>query len=73
MRRLERSSVQHPVASFLRMGHWIGGDRDGNPNVGCQTLEYALRRQCEVALRYYLTELFWMGREVLDVWRCWCK
>ncbi|MEJ8837093.1 phosphoenolpyruvate carboxylase [Ramlibacter sp. AN1133] len=54
---------QHPVASFLRMGQWIGGDRDGNPNVTAETLDYALRRQCEVALRYYLTELFWLGSE----------
>jgi phosphoenolpyruvate carboxylase len=61
--QLEDELGAHPVASFLRMGQWIGGDRDGNPNVGAQTLEYALRRQCEVALRYYLTELFWMGRE----------
>jgi phosphoenolpyruvate carboxylase len=55
--------TQHPVASFLRMGQWIGGDRDGNPNVSAETLAYALRRQCEVALRYYLTELFWLGSE----------
>ena len=34
-----------PVHSFLRMGQWIGGDRDGNPNVSAQTLDYALRRQ----------------------------
>ncbi|GAB3667054.1 phosphoenolpyruvate carboxylase [Ramlibacter alkalitolerans] len=53
----------HPVASFLRMGQWIGGDRDGNPNVTADTLDYALRRQCEVALRHYLTELFWLGSE----------
>jgi hypothetical protein len=45
------------------MGQWIGGDRDGNPNVTADTLEYALRRQCEVALRHYLTELFWLGSE----------
>jgi phosphoenolpyruvate carboxylase len=32
-RDLERALPGHPVASFLRMGHWIGGDRDGNPNV----------------------------------------
>ncbi|HET8746177.1 MAG TPA: phosphoenolpyruvate carboxylase, partial [Ramlibacter sp.] len=54
---------QQPVASFLRMGQWIGGDRDGNPNVTAETLVYALRRQCEVALRHYLTELFLLGTE----------
>jgi phosphoenolpyruvate carboxylase len=62
--QLEQALGQHPVASFLRMGQWIGGDRDGNPNVSAETLDYALRRQCEVALRYYLTELFWLGSEL---------
>jgi phosphoenolpyruvate carboxylase len=61
---LEREMGQHPVASFLRMGQWIGGDRDGNPNVSAQTLEYALRRQAEVALRHYLTEVHWLGSEL---------
>jgi phosphoenolpyruvate carboxylase len=45
------------VAPFLRMGQWIGGDRDGNPNVTAETLEYALKRQSELSLRVYLTEL----------------
>ncbi|MCE3271072.1 MAG: phosphoenolpyruvate carboxylase [Ramlibacter sp.] len=62
--QLEQELGQQPVASFLRMGQWIGGDRDGNPNVTAQTLEYALRRQCEVALRHYLTELFWLGSDL---------
>ncbi|TWO68912.1 phosphoenolpyruvate carboxylase [Caenimonas sedimenti] len=62
--QLEQELGNHPVASFLRMGQWIGGDRDGNPNVSAETLEYALRRQSEVALRYYLTELFWLGSEL---------
>lgn len=62
--KLEQELGQHPVASFLRMGQWIGGDRDGNPNVSAETLAYALRRQCEVALRHYLTELFWLGSEL---------
>ena len=53
-----------PVHSFLRMGQWIGGDRDGNPNVSAQTLEYALRRQSEVALRHYLTEVHYLGTEL---------
>jgi phosphoenolpyruvate carboxylase len=62
--QLERELGQYPVATFLRMGQWIGGDRDGNPNVGAQTLEYALRRQCEVALRHYLTEVHYLGGEL---------
>ena len=61
---LERELGQQPVASFLRMGQWIGGDRDGNPNVSAQTLEYALRRQCEVALRHYLREVHALGAEL---------
>ena len=61
---LERELGQHPVASCLRMGQWIGGDRDGNPNVGAHTLEYALKRQCEVALRHYLTEVHYLGGEL---------
>jgi phosphoenolpyruvate carboxylase len=61
---LERELGHQPVASFLRMGQWIGGDRDGNPNVSAQTLEYALRRQCEVALRHYLTEVHYLGGEL---------
>jgi phosphoenolpyruvate carboxylase len=49
---LERELGSHPVHSFLRMGQWIGGDRDGNPNVSADTLNYALSRQAEVALRH---------------------
>ena len=61
---LERELDQGPIASFLRMGQWIGGDRDGNPNVSAQTLSYALRRQSEVALRHYLTEVHYLGGEL---------
>jgi len=63
-RDLERALPGHPVASFLRMGHWIGGDRDGNPNVGAATLRHALSRQAEVALRFYLTEVHELGSEL---------
>lgn len=63
-RDLERALHGHPVAPFLRMGHWIGGDRDGNPNVNAQTLKHALSRQCEVALRFYLTEVHELGSEL---------
>jgi len=61
---LERELGDQPVASFLRMGQWIGGDRDGNPNVTAATLELALRSQAEVALRHYLTEVHYLGGEL---------
>ncbi len=63
-RDLERALHGHAVPSFLRMGHWIGGDRDGNPNVGAATLRLALERQAEVALRHYLTEVHALGGEL---------
>ena len=39
------------VAPFFRMGNWIGGDRDGNPNVSAETLRLraahaSARRRC---------------------------
>jgi phosphoenolpyruvate carboxylase len=61
---LEHELSGHRVASFLRMGQWIGGDRDGNPNVTADTLAYALRRQADVALRHYLTEVHYLGGEL---------
>jgi len=61
---LERELGNQPVHSFLRMGQWIGGDRDGNPNVSADTLNYALARQAEVALRHYLTEVHYLGSEL---------
>ncbi len=61
---MEHTLGQALSHSFLRMGQWIGGDRDGNPNVSAQTLEYALRRQSEVVLRHYLTEVHYLGSEL---------
>ncbi len=52
------------VAPFLRMGQWIGGDRDGNPNVVAPTLELALRSQAEMVLRHHLTQLHLLGGEL---------
>ena len=52
------------VAPFFRMGQWIGGDRDGNPNVGADSLSFALKRQCDMVLRHYLTEVHLLGGEL---------
>ncbi|MDI3383045.1 phosphoenolpyruvate carboxylase [Xenophilus aerolatus] len=61
---LEKALGREDIAPFFRMGQWIGGDRDGNPNVTAETLDYALRRQCELVLRHYLTEVHYLGGEL---------
>src|SRR5215469_2113831 len=52
------------VSSFLRLGSWIGGDRDGNPFVTEGVLQATLRAQSSLALRYYLDELHKLGGEL---------
>ena len=63
-REIEDLLPGRSVPPFLRMGAWIGGDRDGNPNVSAETLRMAMARQAEVALRFYLTELHELGAEL---------
>jgi phosphoenolpyruvate carboxylase len=53
-----------PAAPFLRPGSWIGGDRDGNPNVNAATLQTALRHQARVAIGHYLAEINELGAEL---------
>src|SRR5690606_39220573 len=52
------------VGSFLRLGTWIGGDRDGNPNVTAETLRYALRAASRVVLDSYLSQVHALGKEL---------
>ena len=49
---------------FLRPGSWIGGDRDGNPNVNADTLETALSAQAGAVIGHYLGELNALGSEL---------
>ena len=52
------------IASFFRMGNWIGGDRDGNPFVDANTLRAAFAKQSETALRHYLAQVHELGAEL---------
>ena len=52
------------IGPFLRIGSWIGGDRDGNPNVDAETLKEAVQRQCETVLLHYLGEIHELGAEL---------
>src|SRR5215207_10676687 len=52
------------LPSFLRIGSWIGGDRDGNPFVTADVLRQALRMQSKRALTFYLDEVHQLGGEL---------
>jgi phosphoenolpyruvate carboxylase len=61
---LQDIALADGLPSFLRMGSWIGGDRDGNPFVTEAVLRAALNAQCGRALGYYLDELHLLGGEL---------
>ena len=61
--RWERS-LPHRPKSFLRLGSWIGGDRDGNPNVNAESLTLALGHASRAALESYLDQLHALGAEL---------
>src|SRR3546814_2853088 len=49
--------LEHRPKSFLTLGNWIGGDRDGNPYVNADALRLALRRRAEAVLQFYLAQV----------------
>jgi phosphoenolpyruvate carboxylase len=49
---------------FLTVGSWVGGDRDGNPNVGPEALDTATAAQSQLIVSHYLDELLVLGREL---------
>jgi phosphoenolpyruvate carboxylase len=53
-----------PVTSFLRIGSWIGGDRDGNPFVTHDVMLRAVERQSSVALDFYIDAVQKIGRSM---------
>ncbi|QJD92370.1 phosphoenolpyruvate carboxylase [Duganella dendranthematis] len=55
---------QHITAPYVQMGSWIGGDRDGNPNVNGDTMSHALTRQATTILDFYLEEAHTLGAEL---------
>ncbi len=61
---LAEHGLEANVPAFFQMGSWIGGDRDGNPNVTAATLEEAIHRQGTVILEHYLEQVHKLGAEL---------
>ncbi|MFN6553721.1 phosphoenolpyruvate carboxylase [Mycolicibacterium septicum] len=53
--------LEQPI---LRPGSWIGGDRDGNPNVDAGVVRQATGRAANVAFAHYFTEMTGLEEEL---------
>ncbi|MGY4708670.1 phosphoenolpyruvate carboxylase [Mycolicibacterium sp. CBM1] len=57
----EADLLEEPI---LRPGSWIGGDRDGNPNVTADVVRLATGSAAYTALAHYFTELTRLEQEL---------
>jgi phosphoenolpyruvate carboxylase len=60
----EQVRAEFDDATYLQMGSWIGGDRDGNPNVNADTMQRALVRHATTIFDFYLDEVHTLGAEL---------
>ena len=61
---LKEHGLEARLPPFFQMGSWIGGDRDGNPNVTADTLENAITRQAAVIFEHYMEQVHKLGAEL---------
>ena len=60
----EHGFAQTGTANYLKLGSWIGGDRDGNHYVTDQVMRHALIRHAATAFDFYFGELHQLGGEL---------
>ncbi|NII09858.1 phosphoenolpyruvate carboxylase [Oleiagrimonas sp. C23AA] len=54
--------IEQPLPRVLRFASWVGGDMDGNPNVGADTITETLRAQRAQVLERYIDDCAHLGR-----------
>jgi len=66
----ERIGQGGDVPTMLRLGTWLGGDRDGHPGVTGETMRLALSSQARVILDVYAGEVrrLWADLAISDVY-----
>lgn len=56
--------IERALPTVLKLGTWIGGDRDGHPHVDEVTLNYAIKQQARLAFRFYFGQLEQLDTEL---------
>jgi phosphoenolpyruvate carboxylase len=59
-----RTVLGEAPPTFLTVGSWVGGDRDGNPNVTAEVMRQALAHQARAVLRFYLEHIHRLGADL---------
>lgn len=60
----DQKKASASIKTFLKVGSWIGGDRDGNPFVDASVLEETFNEQSSLIFDYYCRELETLSLEI---------
>jgi phosphoenolpyruvate carboxylase len=60
----DQKKASASIKTFLKVGSWIGGDRDGNPFVDASVLEETFNEQSNLIFDYYCRELETLSLEI---------
>ena len=77
-RNLEKAIKRHvdpnwngnDLPAMMRFGSWIGGDRDGNPNVTPEVTLRSARMMSSVILKQYINRIFDLSKILTHSYQC---